>query len=468
MTLGQLAGLAAANVAGAVIAAVWLRRAWRGRRVGDHPVCRRCEYDLYGVPGVAVCPECGADVGGPGAVVAGGARRRRPRVALAAAVALVGLVVGLVLTWREAGRAWEVDANRPTWWLVGRLADARPAERDRAFAELARRQGAGTLTAGQVASAAERLIAIQGDRAVPWNAGWGDFVEAGREAGAVPDGPWATYARQAPVLELRNRQTVRRGEPMPLYIGVGPSRVGRGQALQVRYTARFRVGGQALSGQPWAGANDLSAFGAGGRFDRLDLPAEVLAALADGPQSLEADFEVEAFDKSGQSAAKWALAERRPWALVAAGAATVEVVRSAQLDAEVARALGARSVLYQPDGFVWVPLEVGPGMSADLAVDVSFRAGGQTWPAGRATMLVKHSGTTAGSARDLPATFRELRTVDVVLRGSADAARGTVEMTRVWGGEVVIPGVPVEVINDDTYGPPRDYPRLAATRPAER
>ncbi|HYO10382.1 MAG TPA: hypothetical protein VER17_15540 [Tepidisphaeraceae bacterium] len=35
----------------------------RGRRVDDHPVCRRCGFDLVGPPGgTATCSECGADL----------------------------------------------------------------------------------------------------------------------------------------------------------------------------------------------------------------------------------------------------------------------------------------------------------------------------------------------------------------------------------------------------------------------
>lgn len=36
-------------------------RGWRGRRVDNHPWCRKCCFDLKGVwPGAAKCPECGS------------------------------------------------------------------------------------------------------------------------------------------------------------------------------------------------------------------------------------------------------------------------------------------------------------------------------------------------------------------------------------------------------------------------
>lgn len=37
----------------------------RGRRVGDHPTCRRCDFDLFGNADAERCPECGADLGRP-------------------------------------------------------------------------------------------------------------------------------------------------------------------------------------------------------------------------------------------------------------------------------------------------------------------------------------------------------------------------------------------------------------------
>lgn len=54
---------------------VLLGWAWRGRRVDDHPVCRKCRFDLYGLPEPEACPECGAALGGAGAVRIGNRRR---------------------------------------------------------------------------------------------------------------------------------------------------------------------------------------------------------------------------------------------------------------------------------------------------------------------------------------------------------------------------------------------------------
>ena len=36
--------------------------ALRGRRVNDHPICRRCGYDLWSNPGAVTCLGCGADL----------------------------------------------------------------------------------------------------------------------------------------------------------------------------------------------------------------------------------------------------------------------------------------------------------------------------------------------------------------------------------------------------------------------
>lgn len=39
---------------------------WRGRRIGDHPTCRKCGFDLSGLAvGIGPCPECGRTLDTP-------------------------------------------------------------------------------------------------------------------------------------------------------------------------------------------------------------------------------------------------------------------------------------------------------------------------------------------------------------------------------------------------------------------
>ncbi len=56
----------------AAASAVALAIAVRGRRVDDHPICRKCGFDLIGKPeSSAVCSECGTDLTGVRAVRVG-------------------------------------------------------------------------------------------------------------------------------------------------------------------------------------------------------------------------------------------------------------------------------------------------------------------------------------------------------------------------------------------------------------
>jgi hypothetical protein len=106
-----------------LVAGILAQRAWRGRLVHWSPCCRACRFDLRGVAG-ASCPECGADLGRPGAVTEG---LRHHRIGLlAGAGMLTVLAAGLVVSSRLAlpSRAWVWWlANRPVWAMEGVLRD---------------------------------------------------------------------------------------------------------------------------------------------------------------------------------------------------------------------------------------------------------------------------------------------------------------------------------------------------------
>ncbi len=67
---------------------------WRGRRVGDGPHCKACNFDLTGVfPQRTVCPECGADLTGAPAVAAGRFERRWKRLTLGVVVLVLSVTI---------------------------------------------------------------------------------------------------------------------------------------------------------------------------------------------------------------------------------------------------------------------------------------------------------------------------------------------------------------------------------------
>src|SRR3954453_22290507 len=108
--------IVAAGVTIVGAAALWA--GWRGRRVGDHPVCRRCEFDLFGKPDESrACPECGAELSKRRATVIG-VRQHRPGVLTCGAMLLLaGLSGGGAMGWTLANHI-VAEAYEPTWWLA--------------------------------------------------------------------------------------------------------------------------------------------------------------------------------------------------------------------------------------------------------------------------------------------------------------------------------------------------------------
>ncbi len=108
-----------------VVGIVWRR--------GDHPVCRRCGFNLTGLPDPSSCPECGRRLDRRRAVATGD-RRRWP---VPVGSVLVGLAV-VALGYAVLGTR-TLDGQKPLWLLDAELRIASP-KRDRAiFTEIERR-----------------------------------------------------------------------------------------------------------------------------------------------------------------------------------------------------------------------------------------------------------------------------------------------------------------------------------------
>lgn len=114
----MLAGLTAILAITLLIGAALLTLGLRGRRINDHPICRRCEFDLVGVyPDADRCPECGRELDGPRQIRTGQRRRGRKSIAIGLLLLLVPVLSGAAFAW-SAWRGVSLYSYAPDWYLI--------------------------------------------------------------------------------------------------------------------------------------------------------------------------------------------------------------------------------------------------------------------------------------------------------------------------------------------------------------
>jgi hypothetical protein len=197
-------------------AVVLLAVAVRGRRVDNHPICRKCGFDLFGLDQAVNCPECGADLSAD--MISVGHRRVRRRL-LAVGILLALPALALVATLITLNvRKTNFVQIKPVWWLL-RDDDAEAA------AELNRRLSLNKLSPAQISQITETALRFQANPKHTWLGGWGDFIEVARDSKSVSDAQWQRYAKQAAVLQLQARPNVRRGDKLPVRIFFSQMRI---------------------------------------------------------------------------------------------------------------------------------------------------------------------------------------------------------------------------------------------------
>lgn len=213
----------------AVVALIGLLLVWaglRGRRLDDHPVCRRCRFDLHGLPRDSkVCSECGADLLRPRSIRLGNRARRPLLVATGAALILLPLIAtGGASYARSRHVNW--TPYKPTWWLTREMFGADSAAGDLASLEMVKRLEKGKLSTSQIDRVANRILDAQANTSEPWSSFWGYWMEVARSGGHISDAQWQRYEGQAMRLVLKVPATVRRGESVTYYLRDEPARIG--------------------------------------------------------------------------------------------------------------------------------------------------------------------------------------------------------------------------------------------------
>jgi ribosomal protein L37E len=413
----------------------------RGRRVDDHPICRRCGFDLFGRPeGSDRCAECGYDLGRPRAMRDG--RRERRGGLLGGGVAL--LLVALALAGGKTYTAYlasDVQANKPSWWLVRELDSGDPAVAAAAAQELSNRVLTRTLVQRHIDDAVDRMLERQADEQRTWDRAFGDFIDGARQANQLDDARYHRYAAQAARFALIVRPRINRGDPLPFAIRELPARIGSQSTLKVHYTTTGSIDGLVVAGRV-SSLTLLTNHDNDAVASAMSFAPKVADQLADGRHEAKVVVHLE-FHSTGARAEPTPLLWTKkvltaPFELLPAEPSAVEVVRDDALRPTIERAVRVTQADYEK----WTPDEFQIGLRLDaVPIDVAFdvfvrTADGKEYPlTSIATVAGAAKSAVAGGRIAIPNLAGD--GVELVLRPSVRAAKRTPDVFGVWDGEIV-------------------------------
>jgi hypothetical protein len=193
-------GLWVAIVAGVFVLGglIALKRSLRARRLDDHPVCRRCRFDLHGVyPESTTCPECAADLTNARAIHAGNRRVSWPKLVASSVVILLSVIV---IAYVAANRidAKLIASFKPAWLLEIETGSVTGSTAAIAIDELARRIGDGELSDERTIRLVDAALRRQAEHSdVQWLPSWADLIEVAWSADAIGRERYGLYKRQA-------------------------------------------------------------------------------------------------------------------------------------------------------------------------------------------------------------------------------------------------------------------------------
>lgn len=456
-------------------AGLWL--GLRGKRLNDHPICRKCKFDLVGVyaphdantggtgvPPVRTnddnprCPECGRDLSRRRAVRRG-ARRKRPVIVTISALSLL-LGAGALSTavW---GRATDFNWNRvkPEWMLLAELHTGETSV-DRAilveFARRLRQRGLSDRTLIRLAPTALEIqkLAVQRHpqdlNSLRYNAQWGDIATEAVLRGLVSDHEAVQYAKRGVMARVRVRSPMPAGAPLRVSVSPDINFVGWPQGAGVHYEVVKAAIGDAHF--ETAGAHGVIPFAdnhGGGRT--FTLPGTLNPT---GEQEVQISIRwrlhancptsYDVHDHSDAPAAQWTEQYARPILIQLPHVPDVVLVDDAAMAPQMVNAAQVVTVrlLRSPSNSPQFRIRAQfTNLPAGLAHEASLRTEDREWPL---RVVRANIGETAYLIGDFDASEFDASLVDLVLRPSLKDAIRSIDVHNLWNREIVIPGIPVQ------------------------
>jgi hypothetical protein len=420
-----------------------LAYALRGRRTDDHPLCRKCGFDLFGLPATSArCPECGRDVTVRRAVRVG--HRRKRRLPLAMGLLLFSLAVTPIVVVKVA-RARGVDWNqyKPVSWLLRETNVAN--SRDAAMRQLISRLTQRRLSNPDLRTLAHHALAHQGDRSQTWLPEWGTFLETAYAQGDLTDTEWNQYCRQgADVLALDCRDTLHKGRPVPFRFVRLSSRVAPSSRLVLDAA---RVVAVAIDDCPLSAGQD-SVPGNALSLQELTTVEQIAGQtvetyehLAEGNHAVAVTIVPNLKDRRTRKPIDVKVTVTRPIRLIPDDQSIVQGVDEPALERAM-RSKVSVSVLPEWGTRSLTAYVTAAGCPRDLAVHGTLRLGRLTYDLGLMTFPAHE--TTRREVRVVDAARYMTRPAgDVILEPSADAAECTLGMKQYWNRPMTFTEIPI-------------------------
>ena len=261
---------------------------WRGRKLDDHPVCRKCRFDLFGLPtDTTNCPECGQNIANPREVLPGNRQRSRLRV-------MTGLLlicfVCLSLGGLAAGKMRRVNwmAQLPTWYLRSQTT------RDTTWAKkswdiLLRRYNGKQFSTSQKQAVIQDAFDLQADLNRAWISDAGSIIETAFSDGTLSTEDWRTYMKAAipSTYELRIRKDYPRGRNISLKMFERSSRIANGNNLWSWYgPGKVFIDDVEIKTNPMGGGGNMAPYSTGWTGTVFEITPQIWEKIEDGEHHL--------------------------------------------------------------------------------------------------------------------------------------------------------------------------------------
>jgi hypothetical protein len=425
-----------------LLATLLLRRGWHGQTVGDHPTCRRCGFDLFGLPrNSTACSECGTDLSPPNTIRTGHLHRRHGHLGAGALLLLIAtawLIVTGIATYSDLN----LQPYKPAWWLSREARGPDPITRDAALAEITSRLTAGNLAQPHVDSIADHGLELQRDPSKTWNPLWGDWIELVQANGRLSTERWQRYLDQAFNIQFTPRPQVRRGDLLPYQLNHPPARLGKTTTLHANFkTILWQIDAETLPDSSYGGGfpfrtNDGSGFGRA-----LDL-TPLLPTLKDGPHTVRATLDLQLDQNGGPIIGSAKRILTGTFDLHPETSPTVHLIHDPALRPAVEKAITISQAEFAPRNpsklFVTVQLNHTP---VGLSYEVSATADGKSFKLGQAAAPAGTHAHGWGFVADVPGLSSP--TIDILFKPTPTPAANTTDTFEIWDAEILIRNVKI-------------------------